>query len=286
LVPPSSAGFLILAVCPGAPFTPPLTKMAKGNVAVSIGLMALLAASSALAAPILLRVLLPMLAGNQPLKVDAAKIAVTLLSTQLVPLCGGMCVRQFRPRLADRMMQPFSRAGRFLILIALGLILAIRYPMLAAIRMRAVVGMLVLTVASIAFGWLLGEPGSSNRKAMCFSTAIRNVAVGLVIVTSSFPGTPAVTAALIYGLFQTVVLVLLAIVWGRCITEGEHYIPGIFHALVFAASALISQALELPHHWVCARTRTLLDVHRRRVRRVLYRPIDRGLDCPANSRVD
>ena len=42
-----SAGFLILAVCPGAPFGPPCTTMAKGNAGASVGLMALLAASSA-----------------------------------------------------------------------------------------------------------------------------------------------------------------------------------------------------------------------------------------------
>src|SRR5262245_23042093 len=34
-----SAGFLILAVCPGAPYGPPFTAIAKGNVAVAIGLM-------------------------------------------------------------------------------------------------------------------------------------------------------------------------------------------------------------------------------------------------------
>jgi hypothetical protein len=34
---------------------------------------------------------------------------------------------------------------------------------------------------------------------MGFSTSVRNVAVSLVIATDSFPGTPAVTAALAYG---------------------------------------------------------------------------------------
>jgi hypothetical protein len=46
---------------------------------------------------------------------------------------------------------------------------------------------------------------------MAFSTDVRNASVSLVIATVSFPGTPAVTAALAYGLFQTVVLALLAV---------------------------------------------------------------------------
>src|SRR5262249_26396522 len=56
-----AAGFLILAVCPGAPYGPPFTAIAKGNVAVAIGLMVILAGSSAILAPILLYYLLPLM---------------------------------------------------------------------------------------------------------------------------------------------------------------------------------------------------------------------------------
>src|SRR4051794_34452375 len=59
-LPMVAAGFLILAVCPGAPFGPPLTAVARGNVAVAVGLMVVLAASSAVLAPLLLAALLPL----------------------------------------------------------------------------------------------------------------------------------------------------------------------------------------------------------------------------------
>jgi len=49
--PPSvAAGFLVAAVCPGAPYGPPLTGMAKGDVPISIGLMVTLAGSSTIVA--------------------------------------------------------------------------------------------------------------------------------------------------------------------------------------------------------------------------------------------
>src|SRR5262245_5497430 len=56
-----AAGFLVAAVCPGAPYGPPFTGLARGNVVVSVGLMVILAGSSALAAPLLLQFLLPFL---------------------------------------------------------------------------------------------------------------------------------------------------------------------------------------------------------------------------------
>src|SRR5438045_1970050 len=53
-----AAGFLIVAVCPGAPYAAPFTALARGNVVAATGLMVILAASSAMAAPLLLRFLL------------------------------------------------------------------------------------------------------------------------------------------------------------------------------------------------------------------------------------
>jgi predicted Na+-dependent transporter len=97
----------------------------------------------------------------------------------------------------------------------LGLIIVAHFRTLAAIHARAFIGMLSLVAASMGAGWLLGETGSENRKAMGFSTSVRNVAVSLVVATSSFPGTPAVTAALVYGLLQTVALGVIATAWGR-----------------------------------------------------------------------
>ena len=88
-----AAGFLTLAVCPGAPYGPPFTAIARGNLTVGVGLMVILAGSSAILAPLLLHYLLPLVSGNEPLTVDASKIVSVLLVTQLVPLCIGVAGR-------------------------------------------------------------------------------------------------------------------------------------------------------------------------------------------------
>ena len=100
-----AAGFLIAAVCPGAPYGPPFTALARGNAVLSVGLMVLLASSSALAAPLLLQVLFPLIAGDQEVYVDVARLVGTLLLAQLAPLCVGLAIRQYRPALADRLSE-------------------------------------------------------------------------------------------------------------------------------------------------------------------------------------
>lgn len=209
------AGFLILAACPGAPYGPPFASIAKGNVAVAVGLMVILAGSSALIAPILLQFLLHAMSGADSLQVDAKKIVVTLLATQLAPLCLGVAVRQWRPQWAARLQKPANLLSKVLNLVAVGLILSVQFHLLFEIRPRGFVGMLALLIASWASGWLLGGREPGTRKAMTLTTSLRNVGVGLVIATSAFAGTPAVTATLVYGLFEVLGSLLLALVWAR-----------------------------------------------------------------------
>lgn len=210
-----AAGFLILAVCPGAPYGPPCAGMAKGNVPLAVGLMVVLAGTSGILAPILLFFLLPLLTGNETLKVDAARIVVTLLVTQLVPLSVGMAVRQWRPSLAERLRNPANLLSKLLNLMVIGLILYAQFDLLTAIRPRGYVGMLGLLIANWAAGYLLGGSTLDRRKTMTLTTSLRNVGVGLVIASGNFAGTPAVTATLAYGLFAIFGTIGLAIIWGR-----------------------------------------------------------------------
>ncbi len=210
-----AAGFLIVAVCPGAPYGPPFTAIAKGNVSAAVGLMVILAGSSAVLAPALLFFLLPLMGGGGTLSVDAGRILITLLMTQLLPLCIGLFIRHRRPDTAARLQKPFTQLSKVLNLLVLGFILVVQFHVLSAVRPRGFAGMIALLVLSLAAGWLLGGRESANRKAMAFATSVRNVSVSLVIATGSFPGSPAVTAVLVYGIFQTLASAVIALGWGK-----------------------------------------------------------------------
>jgi bile acid:Na+ symporter, BASS family len=214
-LPMVSAGFLILAVCPGAPFAPACTKLAKGNVASAVGWMVILAGSSAIVAPALLYLLLPHMAGSESLEVDAVKIVVTLLVTQLAPLCLGLGIRHWLPGLAGRLQRPANLLSAILNLTMMGIVLVVYFPLMAEIRLRGYVGMSALLAVSWAAGWLLGGPGSDNRRALMLTTSLRNVGVGLIIATSNFGGTAAVTAVLAYGIFEILGSLLLALACSR-----------------------------------------------------------------------
>jgi bile acid:Na+ symporter, BASS family len=170
-----AAGFLVLAVCPGAPYGPPFAAIARANVPVAVGLMAILAGTSAIISPALLHVLLPWVAGGEAPQVDLIGMLGTLLATQLLPLLLGLMVRHRRPQLADRLLAPLEIVSRALNLGVAGLILGSQFRMLTEIRMAGFAGMLILLAASLVMGWLAGGPGRDNRRTMALTTSLRNV---------------------------------------------------------------------------------------------------------------
>jgi bile acid:Na+ symporter, BASS family len=209
-----AAGFLVLAVCPGAPYGPPFAGIARANVPAAVGLMVMLAASSAIVSPVLLQMLLPWVAGGEVPRIDVTGIVSALLVTQLLPLLLGLVVKHRRPQLAEWLVRPFELTSKVMNLSVAALILGTQFHMLTEIRIRGFVGMLLLLFGSLVIGWLAGGSGSDNRKTMALTTSLRNVGVGLVIVTGNFAGTPAVSAALAYGIVEVLGSLLLALWWG------------------------------------------------------------------------
>ena len=211
-----AAGFLVAAVCPGAPYAPPFTAMAKGNVIISVGLMVVLAASSAILAPLLLGFLLPLVAGNASVNINVVKMIRTLLGAQLLPLSVGLWIRHSHPRLAEKLKKPAGTLSLLLNLLLLTVIISVQFQTLAQIRLRAYVAMLCLVVGTLLAGRLASVRGADEIvKGLVLTTAVRNVGVSLVIATASFPGTAAITATTAFAIFQTIVIALIAYLWGR-----------------------------------------------------------------------
>jgi BASS family bile acid:Na+ symporter len=197
-----SVGFLILASSPGAPVGPPITAIARGDVPWAVGMMLVLAGLSAPLTPALLGVLLPWVAPATDMHMNYAGIVRILLVTQLLPLALGLGFHHAAPRWTRLVGKPVGFLANALLLTLVGAILATQFRMLAAIRPRAWFGMSLLLTASLGLGWSFGGPRLTSRRALAFTTATRNVAVGLVIAGSGFKGTPAVTAVVAYGLFS------------------------------------------------------------------------------------
>jgi len=197
-----SVGFLILAVCPGAPVGPPFAAIARGDVPSAIGQMVVLAGLSALLSPALLGMLLGRLLSASELQIDYLAIVRTLLMAQILPLAVGLAIHHRLPKLAERAAKPIGLVANLLLVVVVVMLLMKEYETLALIRLRGWSGMVLLLAASLAIGWVCGGPGRPTRKALAVTTGAHNAAVALVIVSKNFADTPAVTAVIAYALLS------------------------------------------------------------------------------------
>ncbi|WP_112662778.1 bile acid:sodium symporter family protein [Microvirga flavescens] len=209
-------GFMILAVCPGAPYGPALTAIAQGNTATSVGLMALLAASSVFIAPLLLPALLPLTTGETAVTVDTLGMLKAMFLIQLLPLGIGLAARHWLPDLAARLVKPAVTLSKVLNAATFTLLIAVEFRPLLHVTGLGILGMLALLGLSLAAGWLAGGKRDPDCKAVALTTAIRNVGLGLTITAGgAFAGTSAATAVLAYGLVQLLGSLLPALWWRR-----------------------------------------------------------------------
>jgi BASS family bile acid:Na+ symporter len=113
------------------------------------------------------------------------------------------------------MQKPANLLSKVLNLLTIGLILFAQSNLLADVRPHGFLGMLILLAASWTTGWILGGPAADSRKALAVTTSLRNFGVGLVIATSAFANTPAVTAIVAYGIISLFATIGLAMLTGR-----------------------------------------------------------------------
>jgi BASS family bile acid:Na+ symporter len=212
-----SVGFLILAVCPGAPVGPPFAAVARGDVPYAVGQMVILAGLSAVLSPILLGVLLTQFAPDSDLQINYVAIGRSLLLTQMLPLAVGLGLHSRAPGLTERIGKPIALLANFLLLGAVVLVLVNEFETLALVRLRGWAGMVLLVAASLATGWICGGPGRATRTSLAVTTGARNAAVALVIVSANFANTPAVTAVVAYALVSIFATLGCAVLFGSLV---------------------------------------------------------------------
>lgn len=198
-------GLVILAFVAGAPFVYQLGTMARENVGVLAGLMAIMLVGTAIIAPIVLPLVLPGAA------VDAVDLALLLASTMLVPLAVGMGVRAALPVFAVRLV-PWT--GKLAFAAMLGMMigqLAVSVPVLGSVGWQSYAAALLLIVGAYGIGVLTGYAGRGTGVTpvgTAILTSQRNMAAGMLVATSSF-GNAAVTIIMVTGMVAFVALVPL-----------------------------------------------------------------------------
>lgn len=202
--PLAEIGFIILAVCPGAPFGPVAANIAKGDVSLAAGLMGLLSVASVFIAPLLLYIIMYAFPELGALQIDYTLVIRGLVLFQLFPLVVALLFHQWRPFASKRIVRPVEIATNLLVMFMIVYGLSSQFNRIGELSLYAVTGMIILFLSSLAMGWASGEKNTASRKTMALTTAIRNTGIAMIIAIDNFPATIAVVVVILWGLIMMI----------------------------------------------------------------------------------
>ena len=173
------------------------------------------AQSSRILRPTTLAALTPLVSGGQTVHVNVLNVVQTLLIGQVLPLLTGLIVNHRWPQRAATWVKPAGQLTKLLNLIFLALVFYTQFESLLKVPMFGFIGLVLLTISSVAVGWLLGGPDRAGRKGLALTTGVRNNGLGVAIATGSFAGTPAIATAAVFGVIGFISTLVVAVVWGK-----------------------------------------------------------------------
>ena len=204
-------GLILVSTAAGAPFLPRLAQLAKGDVAFSVGLMALLVVTTIFYMPLVLPVLL------RGVTVNPWQIARTLILLMFLPLILGLLIKSRYEQKADVLVSPLTKASNIALisLLVSGLIANLSY-IISIIGTTGILAALLFLLSCFATGYLLGGRQDTLRPVVALGTAQRNLAAALAVATANFAQDPAVLVMiLVLGLVDLSVLLFTANLLGR-----------------------------------------------------------------------
>ena len=197
-------GLTVLAAVPVASAAPPFVGMAKGDLPYAVGLMLIVAFLCVPLTPLILALCLP--PSEAGLEIDPWKIIQTLLTAQLIPLSVGMTIQHVRPRWAEKLLQFVPTLALIGIVLSLTLIAATQAQQIVDLGVLPhLTALLSILVCLLIGNVMMRGEAAAIRRSLAISTAIRNVALALLIVNTNFPGSSAVTIVFVFGLLSLIV---------------------------------------------------------------------------------
>lgn len=213
-LPPALAfGVMILAFCPGGVTTNILTKLAGGNVALSITLTAVVSLLSVLTVPILISWAASQFLGEAAPAIDVSSIAVTMFAITAVPVLIGMLVRRIATDFAVRTERSVSVLAAILFVVIIAAALATNWDLF--VENIGTLGpiLVVFNLVLLALGYLIsrfvgltGDDGLSISIEMGVQNGTLGIAVaGLVAQTGGIP--EFALPAAVYGITMYIVTI-------------------------------------------------------------------------------
>ena len=205
--PPEIAiGVMIIAAAPGGVTSNILTSFAKGDVALSISLTAIISLLSVITIPFIIVTSLNLLnADNLFNDISLISMAINMFLIVTVPVIIGMLFRRFASNIAIKFEIIAKKISAVLfIIVLLGAILAEKENVVSYFAQAGLIT-LVLNIVMMVIAFYLAQflgTGTAQKKCIAIECGLQNGTLAIFVATSLFGGGVYVIPAATYSLIM------------------------------------------------------------------------------------
>ncbi len=179
-----AVGVMILACCPGGVTSNILTKLAKGDTALSISYTAVVSVATVITLPLIVGASMDHFMGEAAPEIDILGLGITMFLLTTVPVLIGMSVRHFSPSRADSMEKGVNLAAAILFVIIVLAAIASEWDTLMDNIGTLGPAVIVLNVIMLTIGYksaVLLDLEAVRATTVSIESGIQNATVGITV---------------------------------------------------------------------------------------------------------
>ena len=186
-----AVGVVLVGCCPGGTASNVITYLAKGDLALSVGMTA----TSTLLAPVMTPLLVWALAGKS-VDVDVAGMLLSILWVVILPIVAGLIVKGLWPKFTERTTAYLPALSSLTIALIVAIIIAANADKLLAGGMVIIFVVVLHNLCGLSLGWLIGRLlrlPDAKRRAISIEVGMQNSGLASSLATLHFAAYPMAT---------------------------------------------------------------------------------------------
>ena len=184
-------GVVLVGCCPGGTASNVITYLARGDLALSVGMTGV----STLLAPLLTPLLTWALAGKS-VDVDVASMFLSILWVVIVPIIAGLLVKRLWPRFTEQATDYLPAFSSLAIAFIVAIIIAANAEKLLTGGLVIVLVVMLHNVCGLGLGYVIGQllgMASPKKKAISIEVGMQNSGLASSLATIHFAAYPLAT---------------------------------------------------------------------------------------------
>ena len=186
-----AVGVVLVGCCPGGTASNVITYLAKGDLALSVGMTA----TSTLLAPVMTPLLVWLLVGKS-VDVNVAGMLLSILWVVILPIVAGLIVKGLWPKFTERMTAYLPAVSSLAIAFIVLIVISANAQKLLMGGMVIILVVVLHNLCGLSLGWLIGRLlrlSDAKRRAISIEVGMQNSGLASSLATLHFAAYPMAT---------------------------------------------------------------------------------------------